>query len=58
MAGRDDLVGEGVPVVRPFLLKDRDEDQVEFVEEGSLRSECFFRAGGLDDEVYHEVADS
>ena len=36
MAGRDDLVDESRPVVRPLLLQDGDEDKIELVEEGFL----------------------
>jgi hypothetical protein len=38
VARGDNFVDEGRPVVRPFLLEDGDEDEVELVEEGSL---CF-----------------
>ena len=58
MAGGDDFVDEGGPVVRPLLLEDRDKDEVELIEEGSLGFEGFFGAGGLDDEADHEVANS
>jgi hypothetical protein len=33
---RDDLVDEGGPVVRPFLLEDGDEDKIELVEQGAV----------------------
>jgi hypothetical protein len=32
VAGRDNLVDEGGPVVRPFLLENGYKDKVEFVE--------------------------
>jgi hypothetical protein len=54
----DDFVDKGWPVVRPLLLKDRDEDEVQLVEESLLGSKRFFRAGALDDELDNEVADS
>lgn len=57
MAGGDDLVNEGRPVVRPFLLEDGDEDQVELVEKRSLAFETLFRARALDDEAHDEVTD-
>lgn len=44
MAGGDDLVDEGRPVVRPFLLEDGDEDEVELVEERALGFEGLFGA--------------
>lgn len=58
MAGRDDLVDEGGPVVRPFLLEDGHEDEVQLVEKGSLCLERLFRARGLDNEVDDKVADT
>jgi hypothetical protein len=58
MAGGDDFVDEGGPVVRPLLLEDRDKDEVELIDEGSLGFEGFFGPGGLDDEADHEVANS
>jgi hypothetical protein len=58
MAGGDDFVDEGGPVMRPFLLEDGDEDEVELVDEGSLGFKGFFGARGLDDEADNEVADS
>jgi hypothetical protein len=42
VAGGDDLVDERRPVVRPFLLEDGDEDEVELVEECSLGFERLF----------------
>ena len=36
MAGGNDLVDEGWPVVRPLLLQYRDENQVQLVEQGTL----------------------
>jgi hypothetical protein len=36
MAGGYNFVNKRGPVVRPFLLENRDEDEVEFVNEGSL----------------------
>jgi hypothetical protein len=44
MARGNDFVDEGGPVVRPFLLEDRDKDEVELIDEGSLGLEGFFRA--------------
>ena len=44
MAGGDDFVDKGGPVVRPFLLEDGYEDEVEFVKEGTLCFEGFFGA--------------
>lgn len=40
------------------MLEDRDEDEVELVDEGSLGFEGFFGARGLDDEADNEIADS
>jgi hypothetical protein len=44
MARGDDFVDEGGPVMGPLLLENGDEDEVEFIEEGSLRFEGFFGA--------------
>jgi len=44
--------------VRPFLLENRDKDEVEFIEERSLGFEGLFRARGLDDKVDHEVSNA
>ena len=44
MAGGNDFVDEGGPVVGPFLFEDGYEDEVEFVKEGSLCLERFFGA--------------
>lgn len=58
MAGLNDLVDESRPVVRPFLLEDGDEDEIELVEQGSLRSQGLLGAGALQDEGDDEVADA
>lgn len=42
----------------PFLLQDGNKNKVQLVEEGALVSEALFRAGGLNDEVDNEVADT
>lgn len=57
MARRYDLVDKGGPVVRPFLLENRNKDEVELIEEGSLCLQRFFGARGLNDEVDHKVTD-
>jgi hypothetical protein len=58
VARGDDFVDEGRPVVRPFLLEDGDEDEVELVEKGSLCFQGLFRARRLDYEVDHEVSNA
>jgi hypothetical protein len=58
MAGGDDFVDECGPVVGPLLFEDRDEDEVELIEEGSLGFEGFFRARGLDYEADDEVTNA
>jgi hypothetical protein len=58
MARGNDLVDEGGPVMRPFLLKDRDQDQVQLVQERPLRLVWLLVCGVLDDEVDNEVSDS
>lgn len=44
--------------MRPFLLEDRDEDEVEFVEKGPLSLQRLLRRGALDDVVNHKVTDT
>ncbi|MBE7179919.1 MAG: hypothetical protein INR71_01720 [Terriglobus roseus] len=44
--------------MRPLLLEDGDEDEVELVEEGALLPEALFGLRRLDDEVDDEVADA
>ena len=56
MACRDNLVDERWPVVWPFLLQDRNEDEVELVEKGSLTAKTLFCIGGLDNDAHNEVA--
>lgn len=58
MAGGDNLVDKGGPVVRPFLLQDRDQDQVQFVQECALGAELLFGAGVLDNKIDDEVSDT
>jgi hypothetical protein len=55
---RDDFVDEGGPVVRPFLLEDGDEDEVEFVQQGAVGAAAIVVVRELDDEVDDEVADA
>lgn len=58
MAGGDDFVDEGRPVVRPLLLEDGYKDEVEFVEQGALCLQRLFGTRALDNEVDHKVANS
>ena len=58
MTGRDDLIDERGPVVRPFLLQDRDQDEVELIQKGTVPLEHFLRLGVFDDQVDHEIPDS
>lgn len=58
MAGGDDFVDEGRPVVRPLLLENGDEDEIELVKQGSLRLKRLFRGGALNDEVDDKVANT
>jgi hypothetical protein len=58
MAGRNDLVDEGGPLVRPILLQDRDKDKVQLVQKRTFVVEALFGAGELDNEVDDEVADT
>ena len=46
------------PVVRPFLLEDGDEHQIELVEQCLVVSQGLFAVGALDDELHNEVADA
>lgn len=58
MARGNDLVDECGPVVRPFLLQNRDQDQIQFVQEGALSTELLFGPGVFDDEVDDEVSNA
>lgn len=58
MTGLYDLIDEGWPVVRPFLLEDGDEDEIELVEQGSLGSQGLLGAGALEDEGDDKVANA
>jgi hypothetical protein len=44
VAGGYDFVDERRPIVRPFLLEDRYEDEIEFVYKGSLGFQGLFGA--------------
>jgi hypothetical protein len=44
--------------VRPFLLENGDQNQVEFVQEGALSSKLLFGSGIFNDEVNDEVANA
>lgn len=44
--------------MRPFLLEDRHEDKVEFVEQHALAPQALLRVRALDDEVDDKVADA
>jgi hypothetical protein len=58
VARRYDLVDERRPVVGPLLLQDRDEDEVELVEEGALGAAAIVVVGELDDEVDDKVSNA
>jgi hypothetical protein len=58
VAGRDDLVYESWPVVRPFLLENRHEDEVQLVEEGAVGAAAVVVVRELDDEVDDKVANA
>ncbi len=58
MAGRDDFVDKRGPVVRPFLLEDGDEHQIELVEQCLVVSQGLFAVGALDDELHNKVTDA
>ena len=44
--------------MRPLLLQDGDEDEVEFVQEGALGAAAVFVVGQLDDKVDDEISDA
>ena len=44
--------------MRPFLLKDRYEDEIELVEEGALCLERFFGTRTFYDETNHEISNT
>lgn len=58
VARLNDLVDECGPVVWPFLLQNRDQDQVQFVQESAFAAEFLLGAGILDDEIDNEVTDA
>ena len=58
MAGGYDLIDEGWPVVGPFLLEDRYQYEVQFVEERPLGFEALLSARALDDEVDYEISNA
>lgn len=58
MAGGNDFVDEGRPVVRPFLLQDRDQDEIEFVHEGLFGPELLLGARVFDDEIDNKIPNS
>jgi len=58
VAGRDDFVDKGRPVVRPLLLEYGNEDEVKLVEQGLLLAQRLFGARALDNELDDEVSDS
>ena len=58
MAGGNDLIYECWPVVRPLLLKDRDENKVQLIQEGTIDSAATFVVRELDDEVDDEIPDT
>lgn len=58
MTSGDNLIDKGGPVVWPFLFEDRDEHEIELVQEGSFAAQAFFAARSLDDEVDDKVSNS
>lgn len=46
------------PVGRPILFEYRDQNQVEFIKEGTLLPKAFFGGGALYDNVDYEIADA
>ena len=58
MARGYDLVDEGRPVVWPLLLEDRNEDEVQLVQEGTVGAAAVVVVRELDDEVYDKVPDT
>jgi len=54
----DDFVNEVRPVVRPFLLEDGHQNQVQLVDQSSLRFGAVFGRGICDNEVDNEVTDA
>jgi hypothetical protein len=58
VARRDDLVDECGPVVWPFLLKNRNENKVQLIEERAIDLGAVFVVRLLEDEVDDEIADA
>jgi hypothetical protein len=57
LRGGDNLGDEVWPVVRPLLLENLNEDEVELSEVGLLRPEGRVVGGGVDDDLDDKVAD-
>lgn len=58
MAGGDNLIDERRPVVRPFLLENGDEDQVQLVEECTVGLEGLLGARACEDLLDNEVSNA
>jgi hypothetical protein len=58
MAGRNYLGNEAGPVVRPFLLQDGYENEVQLVQQRPLASKALLRFTTLQDEANNKVSDS
>lgn len=54
----DNFVDKCWPVMRPFLLQDGDEHEIQLVEEGPVCLEGLLGVRSLDDEVDDEVANA
>lgn len=58
MARRNDLVDEGGPVVRPFLLENGDENEIELVQQRALGLDLLFGFGILENKSDNKIADT
>lgn len=58
VARGDNLIDKCGPVVRPLLLENRDQDQIQLVQKCALVTELLFGSGILDNEVDNEVSNA
>ena len=58
MAGGDDLIDEVGPIVRPLLLQNGDQDQIQLVDQRAFGSKFLLGARIFDDEIDDEISNS
>lgn len=58
MARGNNLIDEGGPVVRPFLLQNGDKNEIELVQQRALRLDLLFGFGVFENESHNKIADT